>query len=109
MNWTQFLLGLTGIYLLYYALNVSLDFLKSGSSKTNKKESDVLFFSEDMIPKLIVHEEEAINDPVNVDELTMETPAFSSGVLESTGGGTLKDMFSLAQTGKIVYTKGISY
>jgi hypothetical protein len=109
MNWTQFLLSLAAVYSLYYLLNVVFDLLRSRGQPVTDGGQDELVFSEEHKPRQVSTDEPpagAIQDP-NTEPKSRQ--AISSGPLQSTGGVSLKQLFSLAQSDLIEYTKAIPY
>lgn len=106
MNWLHFVLWLAGIYCLYYLVIILIDFAGGGRSPGTKIASHELTFSEDVQPKILEHEidrpETAAVKNTGV-KITKETDVFS------TGGVSLKDLFSLAKQEAIFYTRPVSF
>jgi len=102
MNWTQFLSGLTAIYLIYYVPNLLFDFLKSGVTTTDQ----------DSLPELMLDEEEGVTD-ASKDPDDASQPrtkqVLSSGEIKSTGGVSMKEMFALAKADAIKFTGAVPY
>ena len=117
MNWTKFLLNLTLIYLLYYSVNVLIDFLKLRKDAVGNSlpDSDTLFFSDDIVPTLVEleavdPEPPPVHQPVNQQKEESERGgAMPLAKFESTGGVPIKDIWGLARADLIHYTKGIHY
>ncbi|WP_185218073.1 hypothetical protein [Sphingobacterium mizutaii] len=106
MNWTQFLLGVTAIYGIYYALNVLYDLFIQRRAPRVADGGNELTFDEDSPP------ERVISKPIQKEhEPTAKEgkPVISSGPLQSTGGINLKQLVSLVQNDVIEYTKTIPY
>jgi hypothetical protein len=107
MNWTQFLLSLSAIYITYYLFNILFDLLRSKSDQQNGSGPEELTFYEGNVPEPVFEEQQVI------EETKLPAPknrqAISSGKLQSTGGVNLKQLFSLAQSDLIEYTKAIPY
>ena len=113
MNWNHFLLLLTCLYLGYYALNIVADILMANRVPAIEKEQDILFFTDDVEPELILPEEDIPEETGTAQQsmpsLNGTPPGIVSGLLESTGAVVLKDLFRLAQEDLIQYTKAITY
>lgn len=101
MNWTQFLLSIAAVYSLYYLLNILFDMIRSRGQPITGTSQDELVFSEETQPKQIGSDEPA-PEPKS-------RQAISSGPLISTGGVRLQQLFALAQSEVIEYTKAIPY
>lgn len=101
MNWTQFLLSIAAAYSLYYLLNILFDIIRSRGQPITGTNQDELVFSEETQP-----------NQVGSDEVSPEPKSrqvISSGPLISTGGVKLQQLFALAQSEVIEYTKAIPY
>lgn len=115
MNWNHFILLLIGIYLGYYAVNILADLYLKQKAPGGETDQDILFFSEDSQPEIIVYDDEP--EPVldasvksGQESSTPETaPTYPSPVLESTGAVSLKELIKVAQAGLLQYTKAIPY
>jgi len=109
MNWTQFSLNLLTLYFLYYMLNICFDLIKSGKRDVTDPTQDELVFSEEHQPKRIQPEQNfaELSTTPNIESNTRQ--AISSGKIQTTGGVSLKELFSLAQSNLIEYTKAIPY
>ncbi|MDM1050479.1 hypothetical protein [Sphingobacterium hotanense] len=106
MNWTQFLLGVTAIYGIYYALNVLYDLFIHRRAPRAADGGNELTFDEDSPP------ERVISKPIQKEhEPTAKEgkAVISSGPLQSTGGINLKQLVSLVQGDVVEYTKAIPY
>jgi len=106
MNWTQFLLGVTAIYGIYYALNVQYDLFIHRRAPQAADGGNELTFDEDSPP------EKVISEPSNRENAPMVTegkPVISSGPVQSTGGIKIKELVSLMQNDVIEYSKAIPY
>lgn len=109
MNWTQFFLTLFAIYAIYYLLNVLFDILKPKSQIFSSSEQEELTFYEDNVPEVVAagsQDKEEVQEDTPIAE---SRKAISSGLLQSTGGVNLKQLFSLAQSDLIEFTKAIPY
>ncbi|MBD1424046.1 hypothetical protein [Sphingobacterium arenae] len=106
MNWTQFLIGITAIYGIYYALNLLFDLFIGRRAPVKIDDGNELVFSDDSLPEAVVP-----NPPIAEREpmAGTENPVISSGPLQSTGGVNLKTLLSLAQNDVIEFTKAIPY
>jgi hypothetical protein len=109
MNWTQFLLSLAAVYSLYYLLNVLFDLLRSRGQPAAEGGQDELVFTEEHQPRHVSGDEPSAGESQGPDANPKSRQAISSGPLQSTGGVSLKQLFSLAQSDLIEYTKAIPY
>ena len=110
MNWNQFLTYLSAVYVLYYTGTILFDYLRSRRQPTVREHDDELFFSDDAVPRLVVPEEYE-TDPLP-EQHTSKPGIFSSipgGLMESTGGVSIKELFDLAKIDAIEYTKAIPF
>jgi hypothetical protein len=115
MNWNHFILLLTGIYLGYYAVNILVDLSLKRKSPGEVTEQDILFFSEDVHPEIIIYDdvpEQKLKTGIapqqeSPDQVTGHV--YPAPVMESTGGFTLKELIRVAQAGVLQYTKAIPY
>lgn len=101
MNWTQFLLSISAVYSLYYLLNVLFDMIRSRGQSITSTSQDELVFTEETQPKQVSSDEPAPEPKTR--------QVISSGPLISTGGVRLQQLFALAQSEVIEYTKAIPY
>lgn len=115
MNWNHFILLLTGIYLGYYAVNILADLYFKRQPPGKEADQDVLFFSEDSQPEIILYDD-APEQPVAAlpapqPGLPAQEPqqAYPAPVMESTGAVSLKELIRVAQQGVLQYTKAIPY
>src|SRR5260370_20649899 len=105
MNWNHFLLLLTVLYLGYYTINIIADLYLKKSPPGADAAQDVLFFSEDSQPEIIIYEDAPEKQVPQPDQPhTYPSPAFESTVTVS-----LKELIRVAQAGLIQYTKAIPY
>ena len=109
MNWTQFLLSLAAVYSLYYLLNVLFDLLRSRGQPAAEGGQDELVFSEEHPPRQVSADEPPAGAAQGPVAELKSKQAISSGPLQSTVGVSLKQLFSLAQSDLIEYTKAIPY
>jgi hypothetical protein len=114
MNWNHFILLLIGIYLGYYAVNIIADLYLKKKPQGVDQDQDILFFSEDSQPEIIIYDDEPEQTgpaaPVRQqDLLSREQESLPSPALESTGAVSLKDLIRVAQAGLIQYTRAIPY
>jgi hypothetical protein len=93
MNWIKFSFWLAGIYTLYYAILIFWDQWKEQKS-TSPAEENVLTFVEHVEPQ---------KPGIISGRQRSESPIVSSG------GVTLKQMFSLAQQEAIEFTRPVSF
>lgn len=112
MNWFNFLLSLAIGYVIYYVLNILYDLYFNAS-----KETEAKFDEEIIIPH---HPAAPIKITLASSELNMgakhptasldeNAQALTSAPLESTGGVSIQELFSLMQSEVIEYTKAIPY
>jgi len=122
MNWTNFLVILTLLYLTYYGLNLLYDLFKDRRTVRDDSDDEFLFFDENIKPQLIVPEDSPEVDFVELQNqsLDVETDSHinntaivhvseSSNLIESTGAVRLNELFNLAKSNLIEYTGTISY
>lgn len=110
MSWTNFLIVIFIVYLVYYLLNLLYDLFLSPRLAGSEIEEDELFFTETLTPEIISLEEK-IEQADGVDAGEGDRPAsfISSGPISSTGGVGLKQLFSLAKDNLIEHTRAIPY
>lgn len=107
MNFIQFSIYLSAFYLAYYGLNVLYDIfiLKAPESTTKKTGIKEISFGHVAAPIRVADTSEE-----QYPEEEFHTPgSLSSGAVESTGGVSIKELFSLAQNDLIEFTKAIPY
>ncbi|MBE8714834.1 hypothetical protein [Sphingobacterium hungaricum] len=121
MNWTNFLLTLTLLYLSYYGLNLLYDLFRARKATRHDSAGEVLFFDEDVKPQLILPKEEQPEDldssteGIEVESIpqitALPSPQVvpSSDLIQSTGAVGLKELFNLAKDNLIEFTGAISY
>ncbi|WP_313157476.1 hypothetical protein [Sphingobacterium multivorum] len=106
MNWIQFTLYLSTLYLGYYGLNLMYDFYrnnKPGNELKNVSNGEISFPEFHSSTKVDLPEEDILDDSFE------NAGAITSGPIESSGGVSIKELFSLAQNDLIEYTKAIAY
>ena len=109
MNWTKFVFILTIVYSLYYLLNILFDLFKSRGNLSLSESVHELVFSEAEQPKQVDIDEVVDDKSQIMDSEPSSRRVISSGPLQSTGGVSIKQLFSLAQSDLIEYTKAIPY
>ncbi|NGM71644.1 hypothetical protein [Sphingobacterium sp. SGL-16] len=122
MNWTNFLLMLTLLYLSYYGINLLYDVFKSRKPVKDANTDEILFFDDDNQPQLIIPPEEQLEIDVDasnslhdsvvenvVDENSDRQIESTSNFIQTTGAVSLTELFSLAKSNLIHYTGEISY
>ena len=115
MNWNHFILLLIGIYLGYYAVNIIADLYLKKKPQGLEADQDILFFSEDSQPEIIIYDDEPEQTATTAAEkepnLSTETPTqiYPAPEMESTGAVSLKDLIKVAQAGVLQFTKAIPY
>jgi hypothetical protein len=107
MNWNQFLIYLTGIYAIYYIGNLAFDLLKPRAKVGASTDSETLFFADDLVPQLVVVDEE----PPPKDDLEESTPAptYPAPQTQSTGGMRILDFIASAKPDVYEFTRAIPY
>lgn len=106
MNWIQFTLYLSTLYLGYYGLNLMYDFYRNnklGNEPKNVRNGEISFPEIHPSTKVELPDEEIPNDNFENDG------AITSGPIESSGGVSIKELLSLAQNDLIEFTKAIAY
>lgn len=115
MNWNHFLLLLIGIYLGYYAVNILTDLYLKQTAPGGETDQDVLFFSEDSQPEIIVYDDNPEPLVTKNQELQPASPepdaqkSYPIPPLVSTGAVSLKELNKVALAGLLQYTKAIPY
>lgn len=110
MNWTHFILLLTGTYLLYYSLNIAADVLRAGKTPARPDAGETFVFDDDTEPQLIAYEEAP--QPVPAPEKTAPKPepvSLPAAAPEYNGALSLKELFRAAQSNLIEFTGAIPY
>ncbi|MCC8407716.1 hypothetical protein LJ707_02165 [Mucilaginibacter sp. UR6-1] len=93
MNWMKFILWLSVIYLAYYGAVLLWDFLRSGKLPPDEK-SEIISFDEDAEP---------------AQEISAPQPEIYDASVLSSGGVSLKQLFSLAREEAIEYIRPVSF
>lgn len=111
MSWTDFLIVIFIVYLVYYSLNLLFDLLISPKPSSGEIAEDELFLSQTFSPELIMPEEKTETDVTVSDKANVAGPAaiISSGQVSSSGGVGLKQLFLLAKNNLIEHTRAIPY
>jgi hypothetical protein len=108
MNWSHFILILTGVYLAYYGINLIADLCLTKKPPAPENDQERLFFDETIEPQLITYEEDT-EQPQVVALPPENSGSLPGSTLESTGAVNLKELFRLAQNNLIDYTGAIRY
>ena len=111
MSWTNFLIVIFIVYLVYYSLNLLFDLLISSKPTQGEIAEDELFFSQTFSPELISAEETkeiAENQKDNPGD-SRPSSILSPSPISSSGGVALKQLFSLAKNNLIEHTRAIPY
>ncbi|TKC08014.1 hypothetical protein FA048_12685 [Pedobacter polaris] len=111
MTWLQFFMWMAAIYLLYYAINILIDSMGSRASPKSKDlASQQLTFSEDVKPQMMDEtiEENYLNEEIEFSE-KVEEADYSESPIETSGGVSLKNLFDLARTEAIEFTKPVTF
>jgi len=111
MSWTNFLIVIFIVYLIYYLLNLIFDLFLSPRVSKGEDAEDELFFTKTFTPELITLEERVVEEPVVAETEKVETSTsfISTGPVSSSGGIGLKQLFSLAKNNLIEHTRAIPY
>jgi len=109
MNWNQFILYLLVAYFIYYLINILLDLLRPRPMYAENSGQEELTFSEEHQPETVVENEVNREEKKSKVASPKNRQAISSGPIHATGGVSLKQLFSLAQSDLIEFTKTIPY
>jgi hypothetical protein len=110
MTWTNFLLTLLFIYLLYYGLNLAYDLLLAGKQPRSPTTQEEFIFLDDYQPELMTYDESEDIAPVFPGSVNQfGSGALIPGLIGTTGGVSMVEMFNLAKDDLIEFTKGISF
>lgn len=110
MSWTNFLIVIFIVYLVYYLLNLLFDLFLSPRLAGSETEEDEVFLTETYAPELISLEEKIEQaDAADTGEGGRPASSISSGPISSSGGVGLKQLFSLAKDNLIEHTRAIPY
>ncbi len=104
MNLQQFLFGLIVVYAIYYSVNIIYDLFRGRNFSQLSKMDEKLTFDEIILPQKLA--------PTTLKEQDVEKEVASvipSGTLQYTGGVSMKELVSLAQSNLIEYTRAIPY
>lgn len=112
MTWLQFFMWMAAIYLFYYAINIFIDSMMKSRTSSNSKDltgRELTFFEEVAPRRLDENLEESYldDDVVFVDD--EETSSYLDSPIETSGGVSLKNLFDLARTEAIEFTKSVSF
>ncbi|MDX3917000.1 MAG: hypothetical protein QHC79_25890 [Pseudosphingobacterium sp.] len=110
MTWTQFLIYIAIIYLLYYAANILADLLRPSKNKGDTDTNiDELSLSLDEEPELIIPDEE--DQLFSSSESTNKETGYvlAEEPVASTGAVSISKLLELAKMDVIEYTKAIAY
>ena len=108
MSWINFLTVTFFIYLVYYCLNLLFDLFLSPRNPIGEISEDELFFTQTHTPELITTKAMA-EEVTGSAEKEKPVVYFPSGPVNSTGGISLKHLFSLAKDNLIEHTRAIPY
>jgi hypothetical protein len=115
MNWNHFILLLIGIYFGYYAINIVADLYLKRKPPGEEADQDVLFFSENSQPEIILYDDEPEQPVTGGPAPQTDLPAhetqqsYPAPPMECTGAVSLKELIRVAQQGVLQYTKAIPY
>jgi hypothetical protein len=111
MSWLQFILWITGIYFLYYLVNILTDLKTAERTVAGKAISHVLTFAEPVMAEKVEPPTETLtakNSMPGQGIGDQATPRAEPDVI-ATGGVSLKAMFNLAREEAILYTRPVSF
>lgn len=112
MTWNTLILWLSGVYLLYYLLNMAYDLARAPKLKTTVQDQ-VLTFTEPHQPELIGPGGEPVKVPVvpakPAASVLKTEKAFPASGIGFTGSVSLAEMFSLFKADALQATKAIPY
>ena len=108
MNWLHFSFWVAGIYALYYLALILTD-LAGGKKNAANALSPELTFSEHVPPVALMPDphEQAGNDKARTGDDTAAKKQQPEVI--SSGGVSLRDLFSLARQEAIIYTNAVGY
>ncbi len=130
MNWTDFILYLTLLYVVYYAFIILLDVFKNPQKLFDATNGELFSFQPEFSsafpePVTIVEDDQPIieksNPPsppianpkeqwINSEEDTEEIELLNENIVKSTGGvSTIGALFSLAKSDAIEMKKGVVF
>lgn len=110
MTWTNFLLTLLFVYLLYYGLNLAYDLLLAGKQPRSPTAQEEFIFLDEHQPELITYDESEDIAPATPGSPDLfGSGALIPGLIGTSGGVTMVEMFNLAKDDLIEFTKGISF
>ena len=110
MNWIQFLLWITGLYMLYYLLVILFDIQNVSIGKRGVAADRALVFETEADPILVMPEQPDQESSRNSDPLQSGNlgQALTTEVIAS-GGVTVKEIFSLAREDALIYTRAVTF
>ncbi|WP_184549834.1 hypothetical protein [Mucilaginibacter sp. FT3.2] len=116
MNWLHFGLWVTGIYILYYLVNILIDNAIASRSPDGKEITKELTFMVDEKPQVMEYKPETIpivtksstSSPVAATVYANPVQKAEPAIIGS-GGVILKDLFNLARQDALIYIRSVSY
>ncbi|MBT2560119.1 hypothetical protein J7E50_02640 [Pedobacter sp. ISL-68] len=112
MNWLQFFLWITGVYTLYYLVVILLELKGNVRLAVGKAMSNELTFNESTEPQLIEAQDDVltvINPAAPGSGKPIKAGPKAAPEVISSGGVSLKNMFTLAREEAIIYTRPVSF
>lgn len=104
ISWTNFLLYMSLIYLIYYSINLLFDLLLSRPAHRSGLDEEPVFVLQDLQEPI----DASIIAPADPMEERSTGDLLHSGEISATGGVSLATLFSLALEDAIVLTKQIA-
>lgn len=113
MNWFNFLLSLAIGYAIYYVLNILYDLYLSSPKPTSQSDSHEIIIPRPAAPVKVslASSEIKVSSMIPIEQYPADqsSTVLKSAQLESTGGVSINELFSLMQSQVIEYTKAIPY
>ncbi len=111
MSWIQFLMWMFSIYILYYMTLLAFDHFKAGvSSFSGEDQIQTIGFSTEIITEVIKDLDMIAVKEAELDEIDYFIGEEDSGPASfSMGGVSLKELFDLARSESIEYTRKVSF
>lgn len=108
MNWNEFLIGVTGTYLLYYSANFGWDIIRQQRPGRGDPDEDLLFIADTSEPILVELSPPVPNSPDLSLDIT-DTEVLPDLEVQSPAGVDLQELYSLLHAGMIEETRSIPY
>lgn len=112
MTWIQFILWVTGCYMMYYLVMILADARNTNRNKAGQAMSHLLTFSETTDAQKVALPDEQLTAKNSMPAYEPETAATAvKAEPEIIGSGrvSLRDLFGLARKEMILYTNPVSF